>query len=303
MSNDDIPKAYNPKDVEDRIYKLWEESGFFSPEGLSAVSSAKEDRFISRKFAATIAPPNITGELHMGHALEHTLQDIIFRFKRMQGFKTLWVPGIDHAGIAAQNVVEKQLAKEGTLRHELGREKFLERMWEWKENNGNIILNQFKKLGLSVDWTRTRFTMDEPYRKAVETAFIHYYKKGRIYRGERVVNWCIRCSTSVSDLEVNYIPENGKLYYIKYGPFTLATVRPETKLGDTGLAVHPDDRRYKKYVGQELDIESADNSVPADKPAKSKTIKIRVVADEAGDPDFGTGIIKVTPAHDITDFE
>lgn len=312
-----LPSVYNPKEHEEKIYKLWEESGFFSPEGLSSIASApglrslgdifggvgKEDRFISRKFVAAIAPPNITGELHMGHALEHTLQDIIFRMKRMQGHKTLWIPGTDHAGIAAQNAVEKQLAKEGTNRHKLGREKFLEKMTGWKEKYGGIILEQFKKLGLSVDWTRTRFTMDPEYQKAVETAFNHYHNKGWIYQGIRVINWCPRCATSISDLEVKYEPEKSKLWHIKYGPFTVATTRPETKLGDTALAVHPDDIRYKEYIGKEIEFQSVDTSIPADQEPKSKTFKIPVVGDETVDPKFGTGIIKVTPAHDITDFE
>jgi len=291
----ELPKAYNPKGTEDKIYELWTESGFFTPEGLPG--KRKE------KFVTCIAPPNITGELHMGHALELTLQDIIVRMKRMQGYKTLWLPGTDHAGIAAQNAVEKQLAKEGLDRHKLGKEKFLERMWQWKEQYGGAILNQFKKLGLSLDWTRTRFTLDPEYQKAVEEAFKHYHKKGWIYQGERVINWCVRCSTSISDLEVNYVPEKTKLYYIKYGPFTLATTRPETKLGDTALAVHPDDKRYKKYVGKDLEVESVDNEVPADQLAKKKKIKLTIVADQAVDPEFGTGIVKVTPAHDITDFE
>jgi valyl-tRNA synthetase len=291
----EIPKTYAPKETEDRIYKLWEESGVFTPENLSRTDQGN--------FVATIAPPNITGELHMGHALELTLQDIVFRMKRMQGYKTLWLPGTDHAGIAAQNAVEKQLAKEGLTRHDLGREKFIERMWQWKEKYGNAILNQLKKLGLSVDWTRTRFTMDENYQKAVETAFLKYKEKGWIYQGERVINWCVRCATAISDLEVNYVPEKTKLYYIKYGPFTLATTRPETKLGDTALAVHPSDERYKKYVGHDLEIESVDNSAPLSELARTKKIKIKFVADHAVDPAFGTGIVKVTPAHDITDFE
>jgi valyl-tRNA synthetase len=298
----DLPKAYNPKETEEKIYKLWLESGFFTPENLPAFARALGGK-PAKKFITCIAPPNITGELHMGHALELTLQDIIVRMKRMQGYKTLWLPGTDHAGIAAQNAVEKQLAKEGLDRHKLGREKFLERMWQWKERYGEAILSQFKKLGLSLDWTRTRFTMDPDYQKAVEEAFKHYHKKGWIYQGERVINWCIRCSTSISDLEVNYVPEKTKLYYIKYGPFTLATTRPETKLGDTALAVHPDDKRYKKYIGKDLEIESVDNDIPADRPAKKKKVKIMVVADHAVDPEFGTGIVKVTPAHDITDFE
>jgi valyl-tRNA synthetase len=291
----ELEKNYNAREVEDAIYKRWEDSGFFNPDKLPG----KRDK----KFVATIAPPNITGELHIGHALEHTLQDIIIRMKRMQGYKVLWLPGTDHAGIGAQNKVEKQLAKEGTSRHKLGREKFLERMWAWREKYGNIILDQFKKLGLSVDWSRTAFTMDAGYQKAVETAFHEYHKKGWIYQGERVINWCPRCATSISDLEVNYVPEKGKLYFIKYGPFTLATARPETKLGDTALAVYPSDARYKKYIGQDLEIESVDNSIPADQPAQSKKISIKVVGDISVDKEFGTGIIKVTPAHDLTDYE
>jgi len=285
-------KPYNAKDVEDGIYKLWEKSGFFTPENLPDSD---------KKFTTCIAPPNITGELHIGHALELVLQDILVRMKRMQGYKTLWLPGMDHAGIAAQSKVEKQLKKEGLTRDDLGREKFLERMWEWKEKYGEAILNQFKKLGISVDWTRTRFTMDEGYQKAVEQAFKEYYKKGWIYQGEKVVNWCVRCSTSISDLEVNYIPEKTKLYYIKYGPFTLATTRPETKLGDTALAVHPDDKRYKDYIGKDLEVDSVDNNIPTEEAPKLKKIKLKVVADEAIDPEFGTGMLKVTPAHDMTD--
>jgi len=322
----EFPKAYNPKEVEDKIYKTWLKSGFFTPENLpsrcrsctglgQAGTGLKRDftkGMASQKqvqcrhgntFVTCIAPPNITGELHMGHALELTLQDIVVRMKRMQGYKTLWLPGTDHAGIGAQNVVEKQLAKEGLTRHDLGREKFLEKMWQWKEKYGNAILDQFKKLGLSLDWSRTKFTMDPEYQEAVSTAFLHYYKKGWIYQGERVINWCIRCATAISDLEVNYVPENGKLYYIKYGPFTLATTRPETKLGDTALAVHPEDGRYKNYIGKELEIESVDNLIPNDQPPQTKKIKILVVADEAVDKEFGTGIIKVTPAHDATDYE
>src|SRR3989339_1067353 len=220
----------------------------------------------------------------MGHALNAAIQDILIRKKRMEGYRTLWIPGTDHAGIATQNVVEKMLKKEGVSRHDLGREKFLEKVWEWKEKYGNIILDQMKKIGASCDWTRTRFTMDPEYQEAVSTAFLHYYKKGWIYQGERVINWCIRCATAISDLEVNYVPENGKLYYIKYGPFTLATTRPETKLGDTALAVHPEDGRYKKYIGKDLEIETIDNAVSADQPAQVKKIKIKIVTDETVDP-------------------
>lgn len=291
----ELSRTYNSKEVEDKVYKLWEESGFFNPDNLPG--ERKE------KFVAAIAPPNITGELHIGHALEHTLQDIVIRMKRMQGYKTLWIPGIDHASIAVHVLIEKELAKEGLTRHKIGREEFLKRAWVWKEKYGDSILHQFRKLGLSIDWSRTRFTMDPEYQEAVNTAFHHYYKKGWIYKGERVINWCVKDQTSVSDLEVNHIEEKGKLYYIKYGPFTLATARPETKLGDTALAVHPNDKRYEKYVGQDLEIESVDSSIPADQSPRSKKIKIKVIADEAVDMEFGTGIIKVTPAHDITDSE
>lgn len=291
----EIPKNYDPQTAEDRIYKLWEKSGFFNPDNLPGERT--------EKFVAAIAPPNITGELHIGHALENTLEDIVIRMKRMQGYKTLYLPGTDHAGIAAQNKVEKQLSKEGLSRHDLGREKFLERMWQWKEKYGDIILDQFKKLGLSLDWSRLAFTMDPGYQKAVEFAFKKYQENGWIYQGERVINWCIRCATSISDLEVKYEPEKTKLYYIKYGPFTLATVRPETKLGDTALAVSPNDARYQSYVGKDLEIKSVDNSIPSNQPAKLKTITIKVVSDEAVDQEFGTGIIKVTPAHDLVDFE
>lgn len=302
MSNNnekiELPAQYDPKKVEDRIYKLWEKSGYFNPD------NHQDSRASNKKvFVTAIAPPNITGELHMGHALELGMQDILVRMKRMQGFKTLWIPGIDHAGIAAQNVVEKQLKKEGLTRHDLGREKFEQRIQTWKEKYGNAILSQFKKLGISVDWSRTRYTRDEQYEKAVHEAFTAYQKKGWIYKGYRVINWCVRCSTGISDLEVNYVPEKGKLYYIKYGPFTLATTRPETKLGDTALAIHPSDDGRKDYFGKELEIESVDNSISPDTKAQIKKIKIKVVADEAVDPHFGTGIIKVTPAHDLTDFE
>ncbi len=293
--SEEFPKVYNPTETEEKIYKLWLDSGYFSPENLSGGRK--------KKFISAIAPPNITGELHMGHALEITIQDILIRMKRMQGYKTLWLPGLDHAGIAAQNKVEKQLSKEGLSRHDLGREKFIKRVQEWKEQYGGAILNQFKKIGISVDWSRLRYTMDEDYQKAVGHAFIQYYEKGWIYQGERVINWCVRCATSISDLEVNYVPEKTKLYYIKYGPFTLATVRPETKLGDTALAIHPDDKRYKKYIDTDLEIDSIDSSVPRDESPKLKKIRLRVVADDSVDPEFGTGIIKVTPAHDLTDSE
>jgi len=298
----DLPKAYNPKEVEDKIYNLWEKSGYFTPENLPDRQAGLPDT-TKGNFVAAIAPPNITGELHMGHALEHTLQDIIFRMKRMQGYKALWIPGMDHASIAVHVVLEKELAKEGLTRFKIGREEFLKRAWAWKDKYGGVILDQFRKLGLSLDWTRLRFTMDDKYQKAVETAFLHYYKKGWIYKGERVINWCTKCQTSISDLEVNYVTEKTKLYYIKFGPFILATTRPETKLGDTALAVHPSDERYKKLIGQDLEIETVNNDAPLSEKPSLKKIKLKIVGDHSVDPNFGTGIIKVTPAHDITDFE
>lgn len=293
----ELPKNYNAKETETRIYQQWIDSGFFTPENLPNKNTR------DKKFSTVIAPPNITGELHMGHALEYTLQDIIVRMKRMQGYSVLWLPGTDHAGIAAQNVVEKQLAKEGLTRHKIGREKFIERMWEWKEKYGNAILEQFKRLGLSVDWSRLRFTMDPHYQEAVVTVFNHYHQKGMIYKGERVINWCVRCATSISDLEVKYETEKGSLYFLQYGPFVIATTRPETRLGDTALAVNPDDEKYKSYIGTTVELESVDSTIPADETAKKITISLPVIADESVDKDFGTGILKVTPAHDITDAE
>lgn len=275
-----MDKSYDPKKVEDRIYRFWEEGGFFNPDNLP-----KENK---DPYTIIIPPPNITGTLHMGHALNATVQDVLIRRKRMQGYKTLWLPGTDHAGIATQNVVEKKLKKEGKTRFDLGREKFLEEVWKWKEEKGNEILNQFKKIGCSCDWSRTRFTMDESYVRAVNEAFHYYYNKGWIYQGERVVNWCPRCFTSLSDLELEYEEEEGKLYYIKYGPLTVATTRPETMLGDTAVAVNPKDERYKDLVGKKVVLPLVNKEIP-------------VVADRLVDFEFGTGAVKVTPAHDFTD--
>jgi valyl-tRNA synthetase len=220
----------------------------------------------------------------------------------MKGYRTLWLPGTDHAGIATQYVVEKELKKEGKNRWDLGREKFIEKVWQWKNKYGGLILGQLKKIGVSADWSRTRFTMDPVYSRDVLKAFIHYYQKRWIYRGLRTINWCPRCATSLSELELQYSDEKTELYYIKYGPFTLATVRPETKFGDTALAVNPKDNRYKKYIGKILEVESLDTGGDLNRPAKIK-IKLKIVADNAVDPKFGTGVVKVTPAHDITDFE
>ncbi len=279
-----LPKAYNPKIVEDKIYKLWLRSGFFNPDKLPKTHK--------KPYTIVIPPPNITGELHMGHALNAVIQDILIRWKRMQGFKTLWLPGTDHAGIATQNVVEKKLKKQGLTRFDLGREKFIKEVWKWKEKYGDIILNQFKKIGCSCDWSRTRFTMDKDYSLAVKQTFLHYYKKGWIYRGERTVNWCPRCSTSLSDLEIVYKEKPAEMYYIKYGPITIATTRPETKLGDTAIAVNPKDQRYKKYINKTITIKTVLG------PAKMKIIEDKMV-----DMKFGTGAMKITPAHDILDFE
>ena len=282
----EISGAYEPKMVEDKIYRQWLASGFFAPEKLPDKRS--------KKFVVMIAPPNITGSLHMGHDLENTIADILVRFRRMQGYKTLWLPGTDHAGIATQNVVEKDLKKQGVGRYDLGREKFVEKIWQWREQYGETILNQLKRLGCSLDWSRTRFTMDEKYQVAVRTAFAHYQKKGLIYQGERVINWCVKCQTALSDLELEYIEENSKLWHIKYpfkdgsGFVTVATTRPETMLGDTAVAINPKDGRYKNLSGKILMLPIMKREIP-------------VVADFAVDKEFGTGAVKVTPAHDATD--
>jgi len=289
----ELPKVYDPKKVEEKIYNLWQKSGYFNPDKLP--------RRHKKPYCVIIPPPNVTGTLHMGHALNATIQDILIRWRRLQGYKTLWLPGTDHAGIATQVVVEKELKKEGRSRFDLGREKFIERIWQWKEKYGDIILDQLKKLGASCDWSRTRFTMDEDYIKAVKEAFSHYHKKGWIYQGERVVNWCPRCQTSLSDLEIEYKEEKGKLWYIRYPlskPYTLnpkpyitvATTRPETMLGDTAVAVNPNDKRYENLIGKKAILPLAKREIP-------------IIADKSIDPKFGTGAVKVTPAHDLTDYE
>jgi len=284
-----LPKTHNPKEIENKIYQLWEKSGFFNPDKLPTRHK--------KAFTIVIPPPNVTGELHMGHALNAVIQDVLIRWKRMQGFKTLWLPGTDHAGIATQNVVEKKLKKEGKTRFDLGREKFVKEVWAWKEKYGDIILNQFKKLGSSCDWSRTRFTMDKNYIKAVEKAFLHYYQKGWIYQGKRVVNWCPRCATSLSDLELEYKEEKGNLYYLKYPLkdkknecIVVATTRPETMLGDTAVAVNPKDERYKNLIGKTIILPLVKREIP-------------IIADYLVDPKFGTGAVKVTPAHDLTDYQ
>ena len=290
MDREKISGAYDPKTTEEKIYALWEKSGYFNPDNLPRSRKAK-----AGGFTVLLPPPNITGSLHMGHALNATIEDILVRYRRMKGFKTAWLPGTDHAGIAAQNVVEKELRKQNVSRFDLGREKFVEKIWEWREKYGGVILNQLKKLGASCDWSRVRFTMDEKYAREVREAFVHYYKKGLIYRGERVVSWCPRCRTSLSDLEIEYREEKGKLWRIKYplqggGEIVVATTRPETMLGDAAVAVNPQDARYKRLIGKTAVLPITGRAIP-------------VIADSAVDADFGTGAVKVTPAHDLFDAE
>ncbi|TEU02162.1 MAG: valine--tRNA ligase [Dehalococcoidia bacterium] len=282
----EIPKAYDPQKVETKWYQFWLEKGYFTPK----IDSQKEP------FVIIMPPPNVTGELHLGHALTATLEDIMIRWHRMKGDPTLWLPGIDHAGIAAQVVVEQTLTEEGVTRHDLGREEFLERMWQWMKQYSRVIAEQHKRLGASCDWSRERFTMDEGPSRAVRITFVRLYEKGLIYRGERIINWCPRCTTALSDLEVEHVEETGHLYYVNYrlagedGFITVATTRPETILGDTAVAVNPRDKRYKGMVDRRAILPAIGREIP-------------VIADEAVDPSFGTGAVKVTPAHDPVDFE
>ncbi|MEJ2740725.1 MAG: valine--tRNA ligase, partial [Dehalococcoidia bacterium] len=272
----DIPKAYEPKNVEEKLYEFWEKQGYFTPE----IDRSK------KPFVIIMPPPNVTGELHVGHALTATLEDIMTRWHRMKGEPTLWLPGVDHAGIATQVVVEQKLAAEGTDRYALGREKFVERVWEWVKQSRYKITYQHRRLGVSCDWTRERFTLDEGPA----------YDKGLIYQGERIINWCPRCQTALSDLEVQHKDINGNLYYMRYpfadgsGFVTVATTRPETYLGDTAVAVNPNDKRYKGLTGKKVVL-----------PVIGR--EITIIADEAVDSSFGTGAVKITPAHDPVDFD
>ncbi len=277
-----IGDRYDPRQVEERWYRYWQEGGYFGADPASPKTP----------YCIVIPPPNVTGSLHMGHALDNTIQDILIRWKRMDGQNALWVPGTDHAGIATQYVVERQLAAEGRTKEDLGRDAFVARIWKWKEESGGTIIRQLQRLGASCDWERTRFTMDPGLSEAVREVFVRLWEEGLLYRGDYIVNWCPRCRTVLSDLEVEHEERDAQLFYIRYGPLTLATVRPETKLGDTALAVHPRDRRYARYVGKTLDVPSVEGA-----------IRMKVVADEAVDPKFGTGVVKVTPAHDPADFE
>ncbi len=282
----DFPPRYDPKPVEAKWYSFWEKSGFFTADAKSP----------KPKYSIVIPPPNVTGSLHMGHALDNGLPDILIRHKKMQGFETLWLPGMDHAGIGTQVKVEKMLAEEGKTRFDLGREGFLKRAWEWKEKYGGEITVQLRRLGCCLDWTRLRFTMDEGLSRAVREAFVRYYEKGLIYRGLRIVNWCPRCGTAVSDLEVKFREENAHLWYVRYpvtpgtGYIIVATTRPETMLGDTAVAVNPKDERFKDLVGKMLELPLTGRKIP-------------VVADAAVEMEFGTGAVKVTPAHDPVDFD
>ena len=284
----EIPKTYDPKQAEQEHYARWEEQGAFAPE-----INKNADAPV---YSIVIPPPNVTGSLHMGHALQHTLMDVLARYKRMCGYRTLWLPGMDHAGISTQLVVSRELKKEGLSRHDLGREKFTERVWQWKHESGGQITKQMRREGASVDWSRERFTMDEGLSRAVREVFVRLYEEGWIYRGARIVNWCPNDQTVLSDLEVEKEPVAGKLYYLQYPlkgserRVTVATTRPETMLGDTAVAVSPNDERYKDLVGATLLLPLVNREIP-------------VVADEFVDPEFGTGAVKVTPAHDPNDYE
>ncbi len=283
----ELPKIYDPKEVESSIYKMWEEGKYFHAE--------RDER--KKPFTIVMPPPNVTGQLHMGHAMDATIQDTLIRFKRMQGYNALWIPGTDHAGIATQIKVEEELRKnEGLSRYDLGREKFLERVWDWKQKFGSRIVEQQKKLGASCDWDRAAFTMDEGCSNAVREVFVSLYEKGLIYKGSRIINWCPHCVTALSDAEVEYVDKPGKLWHIRYpladgtGEVVVATTRPETMLGDTGVCVNPGDERYKDMVGKTVILPLVNKEIP-------------IVADDYAEMEFGTGCVKMTPAHDPNDFE
>ncbi|MBW1861600.1 MAG: valine--tRNA ligase [Deltaproteobacteria bacterium] len=286
MQREVMAKGYEPKDVEDKWYKYWEENNLFRA----------ENRSDKKPYCIVIPPPNVTGTLHMGHALNNTLQDILCRYKRMKGYNVLWQPGTDHAGIATQNVVEKDLVSKGTDRHQIGRERFIELVWEWREKYGGMIINQLKKLGSSCDWSRERFTMDEGLSRAVREVFVRLFEEKLIYRGDYIINWCPRCHTALADLEVEHEDLDSFLYYIRYpfenreGCVIVATTRPETLLGDTAVAVNPEDERYSAFTGSSLLLPVLNRPIP-------------IIFDKYVDKEFGTGALKVTPAHDLNDFE
>ncbi len=294
----ELPKAYDPRSIESAIYKRWERSGFFNPDKLPASTARKrgEPGKRTKTYSIAMPPPNVTGELHLGHALGTTIQDIMIRFRRMQGYKTLWLPGTDHAGISTQIMVERLIAEQGLDRHKLGRQVFLKHVWEWKKRYGTRITEQVRQIGASCDWSREHFTMDPKLTVAVQHAFIKLYNDGLIYRGTRIIHWCPRCSSAISDLEVRHEERQEKLYYIRYQLtgstqfITVATTRPETMLGDTAVAVHPDDPRYKTLIGTTVVLPIIEREMP-------------VIADKAVEKDFGTGAVKVTPAHDHADYD
>jgi len=284
-----MDKRFDFRTTESKIYEAWEKAGFFNPDKLPEPRSGG--------FTVVIPPPNITGSLHMGHALNASVQDVVIRRKRMQGYRALWVPGFDHAGIATQNVIEKKILKEkNKTRFDLGKENFINEIWRWKDQYQTVITGQLKKIGASCDWSRTRFTLDEKYSQAVKKAFQHYYEKGWIYQKERIINWCPRCGTALSDLELEHSPEKGHLWYIRYplsdkkDHIVIATTRPETMFGDLAVAVNPKDKRYQKLIGQKVNLPLTNLTIP-------------IIADIAIDPDFGTGVLKVTPSHDSVDAE
>ena len=282
----ELEKLYDPKQVEDRTYQFWQDGGYFKAQ----VDPNK------KPYTIMMPPPNITGQLHMGHALDATFQDVLIRFRRMQGYSALWLPGTDHASIATEAKIVAAMKQEGLSKEDLGRDGFLERAWAWKETYGNRIIEQQKKMGSSCDWDRQRFTLDEGCSKAVREVFVKLYEKGLIYRGERIINWCPDCLTSISDAEVEYEEKDGFFWHIKYpladgtGYLEVATTRPETMLGDVALAVHPDDERYKDLVGKTAILPLMGREIP-------------IVADTYVEMDFGTGVVKITPAHDPNDFE
>ncbi|MFY7813499.1 MAG: valine--tRNA ligase, partial [Candidatus Nanopelagicaceae bacterium] len=281
----ELPSNFAPHEIESALYKKWLDAGYFK-----ADPNSKKP-----PFAIVIPPPNVTGSLHIGHALDHTIQDLLIRMKRMKGFETLWLPGMDHAGIATQNVVEKKLAESKITRHDLGREEFIKKVWDWKAEYGGAILGQMKRLGDSVDWSRERFTMDDGLSRAVLTIFKRLYDAGLIYRAERIINWCPRCLTALSDIEVDYQEIDGEFVQIRYGDLDgdhiyIATTRPETMLGDGAVAVNPNDDRYKSMIGKQVRLPYVNRMIP-------------IIADELVDPEFGTGAVKVTAAHDPNDFE
>ena len=282
----ELSKVYDPKQVEDRTYQFWLDGGYFHAE-------PNPDK---KPYTIVIPPPNITGQLHMGHALDETLQDILIRFRRMQGYETLWLPGTDHASIATEAKIVNAMKDEGLTKEDLGREGFLERAWEWKRKYGGRIIEQLKKLGSSCDWERERFTLDEGCSQAVKEVFVNLYNKGLIYQGERIINWCPHCMTSISDAEVEYEEQAGHFWHLRYplsdgsGEVILATTRPETMLGDTAVAVNPKDERYQKLIGKTVILPLVNREIP-------------IVGDDYVDMEFGTGVVKITPAHDPNDYE